>query len=490
MYKRAKQSWMKHIDFIILDFLCIQVAFLLAFASRMIVRGYGSDTWFAYNYSMFRMIAVVLAILHICIVFFANTYSGIIRRGHFREFKNIVVHNAILVCGIFVYLSFMQVTQQSPRMVMAFFFIYDVLLMQIVRAIRKNRIISTKIGELDMHHILIVSTREEVADVVSHFKEIQYNYKVVGVCVVSKDDDVTPVEPIDGIPVVGYKSSDAYEYAVRNIVDEVFIYIPEANNKTTGKIANTFLDMGITAHINLDMISSGLPNVDVDRMCGYMVMTGSVNVMSPVGAAVKRLIDIAAGIVGCIITGILFVILAPMIMIADPGPIFFGQIRVGQNGRKFKIYKFRSMYVDAEERKKELMKQNKMEGLMFKMDTDPRIIGSGPDGTRKGLGHWIRALSLDEFPNFYSILKGDMSLVGTRPPTVDEYEQYSLHHKSRLAAKPGLTGIWQVSGRSNITDFEEIVEMDNEYIRNWSFGLDFKIIAMTFVAVFKRKGSV
>ena len=154
---------------------------------------------------------------------------------------------------------------------------------------------------------------------------------------------------------------------------------------------------------------------------------------------------------------------------------------MGKNGRRFKIYKFRSMYMDAEERKKELMAQNKMSGLMFKMDNDPRIIP---------IGKFIRKTSIDEFPQFLNILKGDMSLVGTRPPTVDEYEQYELHHKGRLAIKPGLTGMWQVSGRSDITDFEEVVKLDNEYIMNFSISLDIKILWKTVLTVLGRKGSV
>ena len=154
--------------------------------------------------------------------------------------------------------------------------------------------------------------------------------------------------------------------------------------------------------------------------------------------------DIAGGIVGTILTGIIFLIFAPIIYIQSPGPIFFTQIRIGKNGRRFKIYKFRSMYMDAEERKKELMAQNKMNGLMFKMDNDPRIIP---------IGRFMRATSLDEFPQFINVLKGNMSLVGTRPPTEDEYIQYKDYHKRRLAVKPGITGMWQVSGRSNITDF-------------------------------------
>ena len=191
--------------------------------------------------------------------------------------------------------------------------------------------------------------------------------------------------------------------------------------------------------------------------------------------------DIIISIPGIIVTGILYIILGPIIYHQSPGPIFFKQERVGKNGRKFKIYKFRSMYMDAEERKKELMEQNKMQGLMFKMDDDPRITP---------IGKFIRKTSLDEFPQFINIFKGDMSLVGTRPPTVDEFEHYDAHHKSRLAIKPGLTGLWQVSGRSDITDFEEVVRLDNEYIRNFSISYDLKIILKTVGVVFKREGSV
>ena len=128
--------------------------------------------------------------------------------------------------------------------------------------------------------------------------------------------------------------------------------------------------------------------------------------------------------------------------------------------------------MEAEERKKELMEQNKVkDGMMFKMDDDPRII--------KGIGHFIRKTSIDEFPQFWNVLKGDMSMVGTRPPTLDEWEKYSPRHRIRMATKPGLTGMWQVSGRSNITDFEEVVKLDERYIREWCFGLDIKIILKT-----------
>ena len=200
------------------------------------------------------------------------------------------------------------------------------------------------------------------------------------------------------------------------------------------------------------------------------------------------------GLTGCLFTGILFLFLAPIIYIQSPGPIFFSQMRVGRNGKLFRIYKFRSMYLDAEERKKELMSQNKLgSDLMFKLDFDPRIIGSRklPDGTvKKGIGNFIRDWSLDEFPQFWNVLKGDLSLVGTRPPTVDEWDKYELHHRARLATKPGITGMWQVSGRSKITDFEQVVALDKKYIQEWSMGLDLRILLQTVLVVLRREGSM
>ena len=181
------------------------------------------------------------------------------------------------------------------------------------------------------------------------------------------------------------------------------------------------------------------------------------------------------------ITAVVTPFVALAIKIESPGPVFFAQERIGRNGRRFKIYKFRSMYIDAEERKKELMEKNQMNGLMFKMDDDPRITK---------VGKFIRKTSIDELPQFYNILVGQMSLVGTRPPTVDEFNQYSLYYKRRLSMTPGLTGMWQVSGRSSITDFDEVVKLDLEYIDNWSVGLDIKILFMTVYTVLFRRGAV
>jgi lipopolysaccharide/colanic/teichoic acid biosynthesis glycosyltransferase len=202
-------------------------------------------------------------------------------------------------------------------------------------------------------------------------------------------------------------------------------------------------------------------------------------------------IDILGGLIGSFLALIIMAVIGPMIKRQSPGPVIFKQTRIGRNGKQFQIYKLRSMYMDAEARKKELWKDSR--GAMFKLDFDPRIIGNEvlPDGTRKtGIGEFIRKTSLDEFPQFFNVLKGEMSLVGTRPPTVDEWEKYEFHHRARLACKPGITGMWQVSGRSEITDFEEVVKLDTQYIMNWSMGQDFRILLKTIGIVLTGRGAM
>ena len=177
----------------------------------------------------------------------------------------------------------------------------------------------------------------------------------------------------------------------------------------------------------------------------------------------------------CLMLGV-----AIAIKLDDGGPVFFSQTRIGLHGRPFKMYKFRSMVTNAEELKKKLAEENgQSDRFIFKMKDDPRI-------TR--VGKFIRKTSIDELPQFYNVLKGDMSLVGTRPPTVDEFRQYESHQKRRLSAKPGITGLWQVSGRNEIKDFEDVVKLDVQYIDNWSIGLDIKIILKTIKVVFEKGG--
>ena len=288
------------------------------------------------------------------------------------------------------------------------------------------------------------------------------------------------------IPVL-FGREHVLEYLRQGVVDEVYIDT-FVNREELNRQVDLFLGMGITVHIGMGFLPENLPNQIVERMGDAYVVTTAVKTASGWQIALKRAVDIIGALVGLLLTGIIFLFAAPAIKIASPGPVFFKQKRVGKNGRVFYMYKFRSMHVNAEEMLPQLMEQNEMQGLMFKVENDPRIIGS-EKGPGKGIGNFLRKTSLDEFPQFWNVLRGEMSLVGTRPPTVNEYEQYDFHHKIRLSMKPGITGLWQISGRNNITDFDKVVELDTAYIENWSMILDIKILFKTVAVVLGRKGS-
>ena len=191
----------------------------------------------------------------------------------------------------------------------------------------------------------------------------------------------------------------------------------------------------------------------------------------------KRFIDIIGALVGLVITAILSVPIIIAIMIDDPGPIFFGQVRCGWMGKHFRMWKFRSMCVDAEAKKAELQKLNQVKGAFFKIDNDPRVTK---------VGSFLRRTSLDELPQFWNVLKGEMSLVGTRPPTPDEVESYEVPEWERLDVKPGMTGEWQVNGRSSIRNFEDVIRLDLQYQKNWSLIYDIKLIFKTVAILFNK----
>jgi len=197
-----------------------------------------------------------------------------------------------------------------------------------------------------------------------------------------------------------------------------------------------------------------------------------------VSSKAKRVLDIAGALIGLSITGIISVPIAITMLLDDRGNIFYSQTRCGLAGKPFKIWKFRSMIADAE--KKKHLVENKAKGHIFKNENDPRITK---------VGRFLRRTSLDEFPQFWNVLKGDMSLVGTRPPTTDEVAMYDKHHFQRLEVKPGITGEWQVRGRSQVLDFEDIVKMDLNYQKRWSFFYDVNLILQTIAVVLARKGA-
>lgn len=291
-------------------------------------------------------------------------------------------------------------------------------------------------------------------------------------------------DAIADIPVVATDES-FIDWIRSSPLDEIFINLPYSDDSEIKELIEELEDMGLTVHVNIPSLddiltASKFDNISCRMLHGYPTATFSAIRHNPTALFIKRLTDIVLGSLGCLVSLPIIGITAIPLLAESKGPLIFKQQRVGRNGRPFYIYKLRSMYADAEARKAELMKDNKMEGLMFKMDNDPRITK---------VGRFIRKYSIDELPQFFNVVKGDMSLVGTRPPTFDEFTQYEGRHKRRLSMRPGITGMWQVSGRSDIQDFEEVVELDCTYIDEWSLWLDTKILMKTVVVVLTHKGA-
>lgn len=246
---------------------------------------------------------------------------------------------------------------------------------------------------------------------------------------------------------------------------------------------NLCLEMGVTVKVVMDVNEAHLMKRSdsfVSSVGTYPLITYHTITLNTYEQFIKRIMDILISILGIVITSPAMLVTAIAIKLDSSGPVLFKQKRVGQNGRTFYIYKFRSMCENAEEQLEELRYKNEMQGAMFKIAEDPRI-------TR--VGKLIRKTSIDELPQFFNALKGDMSIVGTRPPTVEEVSQYKRSQWRRISIKPGITGLWQISGRNQITDFDKVVELDLEYIDNWSLWGDFVIILKTVGVLLKRKGA-
>lgn len=396
-------------------------------------------------------------------------------RGLFREFLVVFGNNLVILLGATFILYFLKLSASSSRLMLLLFVGIDTVLMLVVHQVIKLFLPVIYRRFSDLTRLLLVADHAYANSAITDIKaSADFSEELIGIVIPDRPE----LKEYQGVPVVSDMDHLA-DYCRRGSLDEVIIAIDEHNRERAGRMKSIMEDlaqMGLIIHYRIE-----LPDLNGTRhkmllRKGRMYTVTYASQITSVGQVVlKRVMDIAGGIVGCVIAGLLFVILGPIIKIQSPGPIIFKQKRVGRNGRVFNMYKFRSMYVDAEERKKELMDQNEMSGLMFKMVKDPRITP---------IGRFMRRTSLDEFPQFYNILCGEMSLVGTRPPTLDEFSKYSYSHKKRLSFRPGLTGLWQVSGRNEITDFDEIVRLDVEYIDNWTILLDIKILFKTLGVAF------
>jgi exopolysaccharide biosynthesis polyprenyl glycosylphosphotransferase len=322
----------------------------------------------------------------------------------------------------------------------------------------------------NFRHLLVVGTRDPAVRFIRHVEgHRDWGFEIVG-CVQGLKSPV--LQECAGYPVLG-RLDRLMEICKHRTIDEIIFTLPREYLSRIEETLPRLEAMGVTVRLSLDFYKPRQSRT----MFGYLGEDQSVPVityyrmsLNPMHLFLKRLLDVVGSTVGLAITAVLFPFVALAIKLDSPGPIGFRQKRVGRNGRIFTCFKFRTMYVDAEERKKELMARNEMSGAIFKIKDDPRI-------TR--VGSFLRKTSLDELPQFWNIFKGEMSLVGTRPPTPDEVEKYEEWHRGRISIKPGLTGMWQTSGRNLVNDFDKICHLDMSYIDNWSLWLDIKLLCKT-----------
>ncbi|MBE5839548.1 MULTISPECIES: sugar transferase [unclassified Butyrivibrio] len=460
-----------------IDVICIILSYLMATHIR-----YSSNNDWG-DKTLHYMVCIIMLLICTVHAFLWDSNKDYITRGSLLELMAVIRFNSMMLIITLVIVYFLKWSDILSRFVISNFLWMVILSMFVVRVLFKTYFKMYLSNEANAVRVVVVAERNLMEETIRRFTKENMNlgYKVIrAYCTDKRDtDSKDPKWYIDGVHI--HEGIDNLTgRLITDPFDEVFINTPNIPQKDMQDIIMGFEEMGVTVHYNLELPDGGMGTAKVGDYNGYSVITYTMAKDSYRWLWVKRLVDILGGLVGLVLTGIITLFLAPAIKLDSPGPVFFSQTRIGKNGRRFKIYKFRSMYIDAEERKKELMDQNEMSGLMFKMKNDPRITK---------VGAFIRKTSLDEFPQFLNVLKGDMSLVGTRPPTEAEFEQYNEHYRRRISMTPGLTGLWQISGRSDIEDFDEVVRLDLKYIDNWNLLEDFKILAQTALVVLFGKGA-
>lgn len=416
--------------------------------------------------------------------------ENIIRRKWLGELKIVVLFNVIMLAALTALLVLTKAAMADSRYLILGIFISNMVIMLLLHQYLKQHLNRSKV----MHNLAtlvgVVTTTDRVEALLRELGR-DWTKSVRGIALLDGGKACIGTK-VQGVPVK-VAGLEFVDWVRHDSLDEVYINIPYDTGASLLPYLAELESMGVTIHLNVPLIEKlhdkenqaeaawyPHPAKSIEECGEWSLITLKATQRSFRDTVLKRCMDIAGGLVGLVISVPIIAITAIPLKLESPGPLFFKQKRVGLNGRVFYIYKLRSMYADAEKRKQELMSKNEMNGLMFKMTDDPRITK---------VGKFIRKTSIDELPQFFNVLKGDMSLVGTRPPTLDEYNQYESHHKRRLSMKPGITGMWQVSGRSNIEDFEDVVKLDVAYIDNWSIWLDIKILLKTVLVVFGHVGA-
>lgn len=423
-----------------------------------------------YNIKEYIWVILVYLPTWIFIMGVNGMYNNTTFKYYDRIFRNVLGASALTSVLITALMYSVKETMFSKMLFFNFFLIaFSVLL--IIRYLGSYVLVFPD-GK-NTKHVLIVGTQEMYDKFNYYVKKTNIKINVVKYICIDQNESLNKHTQL--LNIATFKEGLKQHI----VVDEIYFALPIKYFKEIQAYILIAEEMGITSRVLLDIVDNKFSRVHVASLGTLPMITFHTVSLNSLQLFIKRIIDVLGAFAGIILSCPIWIVTAIVIKIDSPGPIFFTQDRVGTNGRVFKLYKFRSMCLNAEEKKSELLSQNEMSGnLMFKVKGDPRI-------TR--FGKFIRRTSIDEIPQFINVLKGDMSLVGTRPPTVEEVSHYESYHWRRISIKPGITGMWQVSGRNTITEFDEVVALDTQYIDKWSVWLDIKIIFKTIIVVFVTK---
>lgn len=409
-----------------------------------------------------------------------------------RSLRSDVLRSAVMTFAIGAVLSLLLVLGKMPLGDSRYFFVgilaFHFILQPVFHALVKKYLRASGKASPMKKLVGVLTISDRAQPLLDDLKK-DWSKEICGVALMDATQEEIG-QTICGLPIKA-GVEDFISWVRRDALDEIYLDVPYDSGASLENYLVELESMGLNVHFSVPLLEKLYGSHSGDgrgkqvasslekRGNTYLIGISTVhhNIRD---VLLKRIMDICGALAGLVISIPLIAMVAIPLKMESPGPLFFKQKRVGLNGRYFYIYKLRSMYMDAEERKKELLEKNEMNGLMFKMTDDPRVTK---------VGKFIRKTSIDELPQFWNVLRGDMSLVGTRPPTVDEYKRYESHHKRRLSMKPGITGMWQVSGRSSIEDFEDVVALDTQYIDNWLPKLDIQILVRTIAVVLAGKGA-
>lgn len=431
----------------------------------------------------YYIVLLMVVIIWFLVTYLLNVYSFFVQ----KTFKNLCTDvMKIAAIGMIVLLACLYFTniKEVSRLQLGIFFILDVTLLFIGKRIILTLLHRYSKSELNIYNVLIIGSKKRAAGAIGLINASKKGYNIIG-CLDTEKHDVGK-EVRDGIKVIG-TMQDLKDIILSRVVDEVIFAMPLKNIDSVNVYMLLIEVIGIKVrifpdwHIYSVLYQPGIAQMFFDDFHGIPTMILSAVTSKQRDLMIKSVIDYATALILCFLLLPFFAAIAIMIkLFSSKGPVLFSQERVGLNGRKFKLYKFRTMVPDAEELLEQLKHLNEASGPAFKIKKDPRIIPV--------IGTILRKTSLDELPQLFNILKGQMSLVGPRPPLPSEVIQYDVWQRRRLSMKPGLTCLWQVAPRRNELSFHQWMQLDLEYIDNWSLPLDFSILFRTALVVVGAQG--